>query len=226
MSPKTIAAFACLKTQRHFIRMFWYSLEISVRNVQQIKSDRRNSQFLHGYRSNVLFTLQWDVCVDTHTHTHTHPTHTHTYTHTPHKHTYTHIHTPHTHTHTPLHTHTHTHTQVLHSKTNESARIFQTSLRVVFTCGLSFKMTPFVAVFPPATVTLQSNHMCDIYFNRQEPMKHIGQPVRIKLKQRFCFEGRKWDWWLSFGAICDWAMEWRLELSIWRTETWRYSVLI
>jgi len=114
MSPKTIAAFACLKTQRHFIRMFWYSLEISVRNVQQIKSDRRNSQFLHGYRSNVLFTLQWDVCVHTHTHIHTHTphTHTHTHTHTPHTntHTHTYTHTPHTHKHTPPHTHTHTHT--------------------------------------------------------------------------------------------------------------------
>ena len=40
-----------------------------------MKPDRRNAQFLHGHRSNVLSTLQWDVCVDTHTHTHTH-THT------------------------------------------------------------------------------------------------------------------------------------------------------
>jgi hypothetical protein len=82
VSPKTTAPFACCTTQHHCMLMFRYSLGISVRNVKQIKSDRRNSQLLHGYRSNILCTLQWDVCVDTHSHTHTHTqTHTHTHTH-------------------------------------------------------------------------------------------------------------------------------------------------
>jgi len=165
--------------------MLWYSLEISAHNVKQMKSDRRNAQFVHGYRSNVLFTLRWDVCVDTHKHT----------------------------------------SPALQNKWKRS--YFSHKPRVVFTCGLSLKMTPFVAVFFPATMTLQSIHMSDTYFNTPEPMKRIGQPDRTELKQAFYFEGRIWDWWLSFWEMCDWAVEWGLELRVcWGTETIRYGVIV
>jgi hypothetical protein len=70
-------------------------------SVTDRQTDRRISQFLHRYRSNVLRTLQWDVCVDSRPST---------------------------------------------SK-QMKASIFQTSLPVVFTCGLSLKMTSCVAAF-------------------------------------------------------------------------------
>ena len=150
-----------------------------------MNSDRRNAQFLHGYRSNVLFTLQWDVCVDTHTHT---------------------PHTDHT------HTHTHTHTKTCTPKQMNTfiflRQAFVSCLHVAIPQNDAIRCFFFFP--PPAAMTPQSIYMSDTYFNTQEPMKRIGQPDRLELKQRFCFEVRFWDWRLSFWEMCDWAVEWGL----------------